>query len=147
LNAYDSDVILFISSFKIVKVNLLHRIIVCWVLHHYPENLIVLCVLAFIAQVLDASDGMMARRYKMGSRFGAHFDLFTDYCFGFGLAYVILPKLYAYANMTDFVFGTVFAIAIISFSTAYNNAEKGSMKWEEYVFFFDTFLFSFQISL
>jgi len=68
----------------------------------------------------------------MGSKFGADFDLFTDYCFGIGLGAVALPTAFYNGTPVDFALGLIFAVALISFSTAYNNAEKGSMRWEEY---------------
>ena len=68
----------------------------------------------------------------MGSKFGADFDLFTDYCFGIGLSAVALPTILNKGTPVDFALGLIFAVALISFSTAYNNAEKGSMRWEEY---------------
>ena len=70
---------------KITLFNSFVRVYLTWnmyAVHNYP---LVIALLIF-AQVLDCADGQMARRYKMGSEFGAWFDHFSDELFGYYFA-------------------------------------------------------------
>lgn len=53
-----------------------------------------LCFLLPLQQMVDCADGQMARRYGLGSEFGAWFDHITDNLFGVIIGIVFLYKVY-----------------------------------------------------
>jgi len=72
-------------------------------LHSYSLTTILL----ILNQVLDCADGQMARRYEMGSSFGAWFD-----------------------HTTDTVFGVLFALSVFFLISS----EHGWMSWQNFIF-------------
>jgi len=52
--------------------------------------------LALVGGVSDLIDGYLAKRFKLGTKFGKHFDQYTDWLFGVALLYAI----YRYDGMS-----------------------------------------------
>lgn len=88
--------------------------------------------LVLLHQLIDAMDGTMARMFKMGSKFGAKLDEFTDICFGTSVSVsaciCVYPNQYAVAGQV------AFSLFLLAAAIAYSSAKddpKRTLKWVE----------------
>jgi len=89
-------------------------------------NMLPTLALTYLHQLLDAMDGTMARRYKLGSQFGAKLDEYTDISFGISLTLAacvsVYPNLYAVAGQVAF---SCFALyGAVCWSAAKNDPKR-----------------------
>lgn len=96
---------------KITYLNCVVRIYCIYLfycLHHYPA----VAPILVLTQVLDCADGQCARRYGLGSTFGAWLDHTTDMIFGFALAFSGLKLIHESIGVFTVGWWTYLAIMI-----------------------------------
>lgn len=103
--------------------NLVYRFFVIAHLALYPGNMWVNFGLLMVSQVLDAVDGLMARKYKMGSELGAILDITCDDIFG--VMVVTLLVSFVYRDVTLLLLILLFGVVLIPMG---NEAYSKSMK-------------------
>lgn len=80
----------------------------------------------FLYQLLDATDGTMARTFGMGSTFGAKLDEFTDICFGASLT--ISALLCIWPNQYAVAFQIVYSAALLLGAVRYGELRHDPSK-------------------
>jgi len=55
----------------------------------WSTNIVIIFVLALIGAVSDIVDGWIARTFHSGTKFGKHYDQYTDWLFGIAIIYTV----------------------------------------------------------
>jgi phosphatidylglycerophosphate synthase len=94
-----------------------------------------LIVLLPLQQMIDCTDGQMARRYGLGSEFGAWFDHITDNVFGYIIGIIFLYKVFVY-NDSIFPFIILWwpLLQIAIFGNFWIQAEERRLTYQKMTF-------------
>ena len=90
------------------------------------SNLLLTLVFLVLRWYFDYADGMLARKYKLTSKFGDYYDHITDWIFYFGLIYTIYIK----SNMKS-IHILILLTSTILFGMHQGCIEKASYKYNK----------------
>lgn len=103
--------------------NVVYRMFFMCYVYSNPQNVFTNWAFMWSSQILDCLDGLMARRYNMGSEFGAWLDITLDDAFGITVMLMLLSSFIHHANFVAFIL--VFCFVLIPMSSeAYMKSMK-----------------------
>eukprot|EP00980_Cylindrotheca_fusiformis_P008583 scaffold1823_cov108-Cylindrotheca_fusiformis.AAC.4 len=91
-----------------------------------------LVVLLPLQQMVDCADGQMARRYRLGSEFGAWFDHITDNIFGILIGIMLLYAVYFNNDsILPFIIMCLPLLQIAILGNFWIQAEEAGLPWQK----------------